>query len=234
MLNQAFISNLRRLHRWFAVLLFIFIGFLGITGAILQGIIVAVGEIKVDGGGLPAYITPFHNYAYMLHSGGIFGYKGNFYSIFCGLGLLYFSISGFLMYYNIYRGRRALGRTDPFWPSNAGPEKLWRTMHRWLALVVGVFMVLIGFTATSLDWDYIRFSTWAGGPPTAHQTKGGPGGEWHEFNTFLHRLDFLGWAGHVLGVFLGLCLTFFAISGIIMYLRMRGARSKRGKHAYFW
>lgn len=239
MIEQSVVRTLRRFHRWLALLLFVFLGFIGLTGAILQAIMVGWGEAKGWAppghhafGALPSYIAPIRQYAYFLHTGGIAGFAGNFYSILCALGLLYFTVSGFMMYYNLYVSRRILGRNGLFWPTTVGAEKTWRSLHRWLAVVVGVFMLLYGLTATSLNIDYIRFGVYAGSPAAPNQKGGGgPGGQWHDFVDYLHKLDFLGKIGHVVGVLAGLSLVAFSITGILLYYRLYLARGKRG---YFW
>lgn len=231
MIDKSVFITLRRFHRWLALLLFVFLAFIGLTGAILQGITLGWGEFKPHGGGLPSYIAPYRYYFYMLHTGGILGYKGNFYSIICGVGLLYFSVSGLLMYYNLYVSRRDLGRNGLFWQSSRGNDKQWRSMHRWLAVVMSAFMLLYALTSISLNIDYIRFGVFAGSLPVPGQPPGGPGGQWHEFVDFIHKLDFLGNFGHFIGIFVGLSLSFFSISGIMMYFRLFAGRSKR---RLFW
>ena len=66
----------------------------------------------------PAYF-PFgwqaHQIAKDVHRGGIIGLPGRFMDLFAGLSLIYLSISGGVMYFNLWRARRRGGRTAMFW-----------------------------------------------------------------------------------------------------------------------
>jgi hypothetical protein len=51
----------------------------------------------------------------MIHRGDYFGLPGRIFSLLSGLGLLYLCISGALMYWELYRSRRARGKKAVFW-----------------------------------------------------------------------------------------------------------------------
>lgn len=50
-----------------------------------------------------------------LHSGAYFGTLGKVISALVGAALLFFAISGMLMYVNMFRKRKAIGRSGLFW-----------------------------------------------------------------------------------------------------------------------
>jgi uncharacterized iron-regulated membrane protein len=69
---------------------------------------------------------------------------------------------------------------------------------------------------------------------------GGPAGPpnggrvWHELSLSLHKLNFLGWAGHVLGVILGLALMALVVSGTWIFASLYKQRRKAGLTGLLW
>lgn len=70
----------------------------------------------------------------------------------------------------------------------------------------------------------------AGGPP-------GPppaGRAWHDLSLSIHKLNFLGWTGHVLGFLMGVALLTLAVSGAWMFCSLYKQRRKAGWTEVFW
>ena len=73
-------------------------------------------------------------------------------------------------------------------------------------------------------------------PPDLGGPRGQPprGQMWHDLSLTIHKLNFLGWAGHLLGVILGLALMTLAVSGAWMFLSLYKQRHKAGLAGLFW
>jgi uncharacterized iron-regulated membrane protein len=240
---------LRQIHRWIALALVLFIAAIGTTGAILHGILAIYGDsAPTENGNMPASVAAFRQLLFKIHTGFLIGVPGAYYGLICGLGLLFFSISGLWMYLNLYRSRSGLGRKGLFWTTKKGNDAALRSLHRWFTVGLVLFTTIIAFTGSSLDFDFVRNNMIPGsGPRPGGGGPGGPGGPggspggpppsgagWHELNFTIHKLSFLGTAGHVLGVFIGLGLVTMAISGLWMYLAMHARRTRAGQKGLFW
>lgn len=238
--SRPVVKALRTFHRWLALVLALFMLVIGVTGALLQTSIAIYGEAKHGQGAKPAPGIPFHDLLYVVHTGGFMHTPGNFYSLICGLGLIYFSLSGLWMYLDLRNARVALGKRQVFWASRAGTDAIWRTVHRWLTIVLVLFMLLVAGTGVKLNFDYLGAHTWAAGPPPTDghgnpvTPRGPPGGPWHDTFDDIHRLDFLGAAGHWIGILAGAGVILFVVSGIYMYVAMYLRRSTLGRRKLFW
>ncbi len=69
--------------------------------------------------GYPVTGFPFgwqaHQWAKMVHRGDMFGLSGRFMDLFAGLSMVYLSISGIAMYWDMWSKRRKAGRPRLFW-----------------------------------------------------------------------------------------------------------------------
>ena len=251
--SRSVVSILRQIHRWIAVVLAVFMLTIGITGTILQFIIAIYGEpIPPPGGGPPLYsnmpplVASIQQVTFGIHTAHYIGALGAWYGVICGLGLLFFSISGLWMYLALHRARGSMGRQGLFWRTKIGTDATVRSLHRWFAVALVLFTTMLSFTGGSLDLDFGRngMTPPGGGGGPGGPRGGGPGGPpgggqpsgaaWHELNFTIHKIDFLGSFGHWLGVVIGLGLTTFAITGICMYFSMHARRAKAGQKGVFW
>lgn len=57
----------------------------------------------------------YHEIVKRIHRGDFFGLPGRFMDMFAGLSLIYLSISGAVMYFDLWRRRRSVGRRQMFW-----------------------------------------------------------------------------------------------------------------------
>lgn len=169
---------LRRIHRWIALFLAVFMFAIGITGAILQLLFSIYGEPAPPGGGpplssnMPAALARFQGVVYGIHTMHYLGGYGTWYGIIMGTGLLFFSLSGLWMYLEMYRGRAQIGRRGVFWKGSTGADATMRSLHRWFAVALVLFTAMLGFTGGSLDFD---FATHGMTPPGGNSGPG-PGG----------------------------------------------------------
>ncbi len=135
---------MRTWHRWLAVIAGIFIVWIATTGLLGQVISLAGGErhdaprasvaepganstpgitatVPNAADGLPATAKPhkkqrdLYHFIIDLHSGAYFGTLGKVISALVGAALLFFAISGMLMYVNMFRRRKTSGRSGVFW-----------------------------------------------------------------------------------------------------------------------
>jgi uncharacterized iron-regulated membrane protein len=70
----------------------------------------------------------------------------------------------------------------------------------------------------------------AGYPYTGFPT----GWQLHELLKKIHRGDIIGVPGRVIDLLSGLSLAFLSISGLALYLDLKGRRSKAGRKGFFW
>ncbi len=135
---------MRTWHRCLAVFAGICIVWIASTGLLGQVISLAGGErhdappasaispvangtpgitapVPNAGDGLPAPAKPhkkqrdLYHFIIDLHSGAYFGTVGKVISALVGAALLFFSISGMLMYVNMFRKGMSIGRSGLFW-----------------------------------------------------------------------------------------------------------------------
>lgn len=230
---------LRQLHRWISLVLALFIIVIGSTGTALQAIMVVYGDPgPARFHHLPPTLGLIRVWLFNIHTLFFIGVPSAYYGMICGLGLLFFSISGIWMYLCLHRDRAALGRTGLFWGSKTGAGAAMRSLHRWFTLGLVLFTTVLGFTGANLDFDTARnnnllWDTPLPGTP-ARLSHPSPPPFWHAFNFDLHKLDYLGRVGHVLGVAVGLGLVFMAVSGLWVYVTMHTRRAKTGLRGLFW
>jgi uncharacterized iron-regulated membrane protein len=69
--------------------------------------------------GYPPVGFPFgwqaHQTAKAIHRGSMFGLSGRFMDLFAGLSMIYLSVSGIVMYADLWNRRRRLGRSGLIW-----------------------------------------------------------------------------------------------------------------------
>lgn len=235
---------LRQLHRWIGLALCLFIAVIGLTGTILQGIMVIYGDTgPQQAPGEPFWVVQMRDLAVTIHTGAFASMPGVYVSLICGLGLLYFAVSGLWMYLDLYRSRAALGRTSFFWRTRLGTDATMRSLHRWLCAPLAIFALLIAATGGILDITFIK-SGMVPLPPPRHQAGAAfappPGGgppearPWHDNSLYLHKLDFLGASGHILAVLVGVSLVTMAITGLWIYVSIHARRRKAGLPGLFW
>jgi uncharacterized iron-regulated membrane protein len=89
------------------------------------------------------------------HKGDVAGLPGQAVGVLAGLGLLALTVSGFLLYAQLWRARRRVRKSSLFW---SGPESRWRRLHRWIAVVAAVFLLNIALTGTVLALAEFKLS----------------------------------------------------------------------------
>jgi len=102
--------------------------------------------------GRPAPLSPpsAHNAVKAYHRGNtVFGDWTLVAGMIVGTGLAVMIVTGLVVWVKLYAGRVRLGRYNPFW--DAGSQ--WRQLHRAIALVSAVFILLIAFTGAWLEFD---------------------------------------------------------------------------------
>lgn len=246
--RQRAVQTLRRLHRWLGIVLALFLLVIALTGTILQVIMATYGDSgPMQAPGEPFWVVRVRDWAVTVHTGAFTGITGVYIGIICALGLLFFCVSGVWIYLELYRSRAAYGRKSLFWRTRAGASAGMRSLHRWITLPFGLFALLLSITGASLDLYFARYDQvplppprkGQGGPigPPKHGPEPGPpsgGREWHDLSLSVHKLNFLGWTGHALGVVLGLALMVLAVSGTWMFLSLYKQRRKAGLTGLFW
>lgn len=118
------------------------------TGAAMSNP-VADGET----GARPPPNVAFRNYLKSWHRGNIAGLFGQFLGLFTGLGLIALTVTGTLLYFDLWKRRRAVGKPGFFWQSR---DSLWRRLHRWCSIVSAVFLLNIAISGTILAWGEIQ------------------------------------------------------------------------------
>lgn len=246
--KQRTVQILRRIHRWLGIVLAVFLAVIALTGTILQVIMVIYGDTGPrQAPGEPFWVVRLRDWAVTVHTGAFTGIAGVYLGILCALGLLFFSVSGVWMNLSLYRARAAQGRKALFWRTRSGSGASMRSLHRWITLPFGLFALLLSITGASLDLYFARYDMVPLPPPrTMHHNPGGAprlahppgpprdGRIWHDLSLSLHKLNFLGWAGHVLGVILGLALMAWVVSGTWIFLSLYKQRRKTGLPGLFW
>jgi hypothetical protein len=127
-----------------------------------------------------------------------------------------------------------------------------RKWHRWLGIVFAVVMLWVALTGVlsyAAEWWPAPAPTPEAAartaPPAGFACPEGwrclpPRGEGGGFRSMvgtlhhLHSGEELGIVGEIVVLLSGLALTFFALSGVWMYLQMWGGRKTRGRHEMFW
>lgn len=217
-------------------------------GTILQIIIVIYGDTGPrQAPGEPFWVVHLRDWAVTMHTGAFTGISGVYVGIICGLGLLFFSVSGVWMNLALYGSRAAQGRKELFWWTRSGNGSAMRSLHRWITLPFALFAILLFLTGASLDLYFVRYDLVPLPPPRTKPASSGrvpkfdgpalpPNGEhaWHDLSLSLHKLIFLGLAGHVLGVLPGLALLALVVSGTWIFASLYKQRRKAGLTELFW
>lgn len=229
--RRNIVPVLRKIHRWAAAVLALFIGAIALSGTVLQVIIAAYGDTGPrQAPGEPLWAVDLRDLAVTVHTGAFTGITGVYCGVICGLGLLVFTVSGAWMYLEVYRARVTMGRRNPFLWNRMGKAAAMRSLHRCMTLPMALFMLLLSLTGVSLNLYFARYDMVPLPPPRGAKGLGGPppldGRVWHDVSLSLHKLNFLGEAGHVLGVAIGLALTMLVVSGGWVYLSMYRQRRK--------
>ncbi len=122
---------MRRFHRWFGLIVGVFLAVISATGIVLQ---VQVLMENHDAPPAAMAVEPhrdapeeekpaaardhdrdLHESIMHIHSGEFFGKFGNVIGLICGLALFFFSISGLWMYWQMFQARSKNGRREVFW-----------------------------------------------------------------------------------------------------------------------
>jgi uncharacterized iron-regulated membrane protein len=114
---------MRRLHRWVSTCCVLFLAWIAITGAMIS---IDTNFPPPGMGGAAADATPLlgmsndtrvvvHNFLKEVHSGSIIGLPGRVLSLLSGFSLIFLSVTGIVMYFDMKRSRDKLGRHGIFW-----------------------------------------------------------------------------------------------------------------------
>ena len=131
---------MRKWHRWLVIFTGVFLVWVAATGLIGQAVSLAGGEHHEgttpgaepgkpkfqgpppgdgDQNGSPgkrgAPPSDLYHFIIDLHSGNYFGPVGKVISALLGGAMLFFSISGMWMYFDMFRKRKHIGRSGVFW-----------------------------------------------------------------------------------------------------------------------
>ena len=124
---------MRRFHRWFGLVVAIFMIVISVTGVILQVQVIAedhkgpppaiaAAQLHQEPPGEHEHAGPggegggdLHGLVMHIHSGEYFGKYANVIGLVCGLALLFFSVSGLWMYWQMFNARARNGRSGVFW-----------------------------------------------------------------------------------------------------------------------
>ena len=88
-----------------------------------------------------------------LHKGDAYGLAGQFLGLLTGLALITLTVSGALLYRQLWRARRRAGHRSLVWSAR---ESWWRRLHRAVALVAMLFVLNKAVTGTVLAWGEIQ------------------------------------------------------------------------------
>jgi uncharacterized iron-regulated membrane protein len=244
--RQHIVQVLRRIHRWLGIVLALFIAVIALTGTILQVIMVIYGDTGPrQAPDEPFWVVRLRDWAVTVHTGAFTGISGVYVGMICAMGLLFFAVSGVWMNLALHRSRAAQGHKSLFWWTRTGNGAAMRSLHRWITLPFALFALLLSLTGGSLDLYFARYDMvplppprlgGTGSTPKLEGPAGPPNGGrvWHELSLSLHKLNFLGWAGHALGVILGLALMALVVSGTWIFASLYGRRRKAGLTGLFW
>jgi uncharacterized iron-regulated membrane protein len=83
------------------------------------------------------------------HKGDAFGLPGQLIGLLTGGALIVMTLSGLVLYLQLWRARRRVGQAGLFWKSR---ESAWRRLHRIVAIVAAVFVLNKAVTGTILAW----------------------------------------------------------------------------------
>ena len=120
---------MRRFHRWFGLVVAIFMIVISVTGVILQVQVIAedhkgsppaiaAAQLHQEQPGEHEHAGPggdLHGLVMHIHSGEYFGKYANVIGLVCGLALFFFSVSGLWMYWQMFNARARNGRGGVFW-----------------------------------------------------------------------------------------------------------------------
>ena len=242
--RAALQRTLRRLHRWTALPLFAFLALIAASGTALQLIMMIYGDTGPRRApGEPLWVVTVRDLAVTLHTGAFAGIAGVYVSVLCALGLLLFSVTGIWMYLDLYRVRAAQNRRALFWRTRAGKGPMLRSLHRWCTPLIGPLAIFLAVTGVSLAvyfawFNIVPLPPRRGGagalPPPTPGPPPSEGRVWHDFSLTIHKLNFLGEAGHLIGVLAGAAMLFLSVSGVWMYLQLYSQRRKTGSGKLFW
>ena len=115
-----------------------------------NGQLLATVTDRPPGRAAPLSPPSAHNAVKAFHCGNtVFGDWTLVAGMIVGTGLTAMIVTGLVVWVKLYAGRVRLGRLNPFW--SAGSR--WRQLHRAIALISAVFLLLIAFTGAWLEFD---------------------------------------------------------------------------------
>jgi hypothetical protein len=84
-----------------------------------------------------------------LHRASVLSDKWEFLNGLIGIGLFSMIVTGLVMYFQLLRARRRAGLNAIFWSAGGW----WRSLHRWVAIVAAVFLMVVSISGTLLAFD---------------------------------------------------------------------------------
>lgn len=126
-----------------------------------------------------------------------------------------------------------------------------RDVHRWISVVVGLFMLAIACSGLALQVEASVKGGWTIGPPKPHAgatpAAGGlpatvapavpassPPGDLHLFLLQLHRGDLFGPVGTWISILCGVALVILSVTGLWVYIDLLRRRLKGDRRGLFW
>jgi hypothetical protein len=125
-----------------------------------------------------------------------------------------------------------------------------RDVHRWISVVVGMFMLAIACSGLVLQAEALVKGGWTIGPPKPHagstptgglpagaapvSPAGPPPGDLHLFLLQLHRGDLFGPVGTWVSILCGVALVVLSVTGLWVYVDLLRRRLKGDRRGLFW
>jgi len=100
------------------------------------------------------------------HRGNVAGLPGQLLGLAAGITLAALGVTGVLLYLELWRARRRLGRRGLFWTAR---ESRWRRLHRWVSIIAAAFLLNMAITGAVLAYGEIQLALFLryhiGAPP---------------------------------------------------------------------
>lgn len=120
------------------------------TGEVMTAL-VADGDPDAN---VPANVTG-RNTLKAWHRGNIAGFFGQLLGLFTGIALIVLTITGVVMYVQLWHARRKAGKRGFFWNTR---DSLWRRLHRWIAIVAAALVLNIALSGSILAFGEIKLN----------------------------------------------------------------------------
>lgn len=136
----------------------------GVPGAGTGQIAVDTGTAAASFVALPSFpAKTTHETIKTLHRGNVLGVWGIFLALASGVSLMFLTITGVWLYFDMMARRSRAGRRGFFW--KGGRISNWRVIHRWVSIVAAAFLLNLSITGSLLAYDEASYRLVPGAPP---------------------------------------------------------------------